>query len=83
MIRDSFDLWSDVTMRQEGSPVETLNDTPRIVADAAAWIFAQPRGALNGQTLIDADVLTRAGVTDLSIYGGGDNPRLDLYVDPA
>jgi NAD(P)-dependent dehydrogenase (short-subunit alcohol dehydrogenase family) len=55
---------------------------PRIMADAAAWIFAQPQGALTGQTLIDADVLARAGVTDLSGYGGGDNPTLDLYVDP-
>ena len=35
-----------------------------------------------GQTLIDADVLTEARVSDLSPYGGGDVPVLDLYIDP-
>ncbi|HEY3736750.1 MAG TPA: NAD(P)-dependent oxidoreductase [Jatrophihabitans sp.] len=64
-----------------GDAAEKARD-PLIMADAAAWIFAQPRGALNGQTFIDADVLAHAGVTDLSKYGGGDSPTLDLYVDP-
>jgi NAD(P)-dependent dehydrogenase (short-subunit alcohol dehydrogenase family) len=66
-----------------GDEAVAASRDPRIMADAAAWIFAQPRGALTGQTLIDADVLGRAGVTDLSGYGGGDNPTLDLYVDPS
>jgi citronellol/citronellal dehydrogenase len=35
-----------------------------------------------GQTLIDADVLAETGVSDLSRYGGGDAPVLDLYIDP-
>jgi NAD(P)-dependent dehydrogenase (short-subunit alcohol dehydrogenase family) len=56
---------------------------PRIMADAAVWILRQPRGSLTGHTFIDADVLRADGVTDLSPYGGGDSPTLDLYVDPA
>jgi hypothetical protein len=35
-----------------------------------------------GRTLIDADVLAAAGVRDLSRYGGGDAPTLDLSFDP-
>lgn len=53
---------------------------PQVMADAAALILARPRGELTGQTLIDADVLAAAGVTDLSAYGGSDL-TLDLYVD--
>jgi NAD(P)-dependent dehydrogenase (short-subunit alcohol dehydrogenase family) len=54
---------------------------PRIMADAAMWILGQPSRAVTGSTFIDADVLTGTGVTDLSGYGGGENPTLDLYVD--
>ena len=35
----------------------------------------------NGQTYIDADVLAAAGITDLSRYGGGDDPIWDIFVD--
>ena len=42
----------------------------------------QPPAARTGQTLIDAEVLKAAGVHDLSRYGGGDTPALDLYIDP-
>ncbi|WP_299569561.1 SDR family oxidoreductase [uncultured Williamsia sp.] len=54
---------------------------PAIMADAAAVILTSG-GSFDGQTVIDADVLRGAGVTDLSGYGGGDDPTLDLYVDP-
>jgi hypothetical protein len=37
--------------------------------------------AVNGQYFVDADVLTAAGVTDLSGYGGGDNRRWDIFLD--
>jgi NAD(P)-dependent dehydrogenase (short-subunit alcohol dehydrogenase family) len=56
--------------------------TPQIMADAAIEILSTPPGQRTGQTLIDADVLADAGVTDLSPYGGGDSPVLDLYIDP-
>jgi NAD(P)-dependent dehydrogenase (short-subunit alcohol dehydrogenase family) len=65
-----------------GSDAVAKARDPQIMADAALWLLTQPRGAVNGQTLIDADVLAGAGITDLSIYGGGDKPTLDLYVDP-
>jgi hypothetical protein len=55
---------------------------PRIMADAAVWILQQPRGSITGRTLVDANVLRANGIADLSQYGGGDSPTLDLYVDP-
>lgn len=55
---------------------------PEIMADAAVEILAAPAGARTGQTLIDADILAQAGVTDLEQrYGGGPDPQLDLYID--
>jgi hypothetical protein len=56
--------------------------TAQIMADAAIEILCQPPSARTGQTLIDADVLVAAGCRDLSGYGGGDEPSLDLYIDP-
>jgi citronellol/citronellal dehydrogenase len=37
----------------------------------------------SGETLIDVDALARSGVSDLSPYGGGDEPELDFFVDAA
>ncbi len=54
---------------------------PAVMADAAVRILAQTPSAGTGRTLLDADVLAGGGTTDLSRYGGGDNPTLDLYVD--
>lgn len=56
--------------------------SPRIMADAALHILASPPSARTGQTLTDAGVLAAAGIHDLSDYGGGDAPTLDLYIDP-
>jgi citronellol/citronellal dehydrogenase len=42
--------------------------TPEILADAAAFIFAQDARAYTGQFLVDEDVLSAAGVTDLDRY---------------
>jgi NAD(P)-dependent dehydrogenase (short-subunit alcohol dehydrogenase family) len=55
---------------------------PQIMADAAVVVLSRPPAACTGQTLVDADVLAEAGVSDLSRYGGGDAPVLDLYIDP-
>lgn len=55
---------------------------PEIMADAAAIVLTGDPKERTGQTLIDADVLRAAGVTDLSGYGGGPEPDYDLYVDP-
>jgi NAD(P)-dependent dehydrogenase (short-subunit alcohol dehydrogenase family) len=56
---------------------------PAIMADAAVHLLATPPSARTGQTLLDVEVLLAAGTTDLSRYGGGEEPTLDLYVDPA
>jgi citronellol/citronellal dehydrogenase len=57
--------------------------SPEIMADAAVEIFSRPPAAVNAQTFIDSEVLKSAGVSDLSRYGGGDNPIIDLFVDRA
>ncbi|MGF6883716.1 citronellol/citronellal dehydrogenase [Nocardia sp. GAS34] len=54
---------------------------PRIMADAAMAIFADPT-AYTGRCVIDADVLSAAGVTDLGIYGGRTPLDYDIFVDP-
>jgi hypothetical protein len=51
------------------------------MADAAVAILTRPSTDVTGQCFIDADVLTDAGVTDLSPYGGGDDPMWDIFVD--
>ena len=47
---------------------------------AALWNIIFPVFRL-GRCFIDADVLADAGVTDLSGYGGGDNPVRDIFLD--
>ena len=55
--------------------------SPEIMADAAVEILSRPAAEVNGKCYIDAEVLAEAGVTDLSRYGGGDDPILDIFVD--
>ena len=55
--------------------------SPEIMADAAVEILTSPGAEVNGKCLIDSDVLRAAGVQDLSRYGGGDNPIIDIFVD--
>ena len=56
--------------------------SPEIMADAAVEIFSRPAADVNGQCYIDSRRTgTDAGVTDLSGYGGGDDPILDIFVD--
>jgi NAD(P)-dependent dehydrogenase (short-subunit alcohol dehydrogenase family) len=54
---------------------------PRIMADAAVALLSRPAADVNGQCFIDVDALASSGVTDLSDYGGGDDPILDIFVD--
>jgi NAD(P)-dependent dehydrogenase (short-subunit alcohol dehydrogenase family) len=54
---------------------------PQIMADAAVAILSRPAAEVNGQCFIDVDALASACVTDLSSYGGGDDPILDIFVD--
>ncbi|MEE2644141.1 MAG: NAD(P)-dependent oxidoreductase [Myxococcota bacterium] len=41
---------------------------PEIMADAAHWILRQSSESLSGQLLIDEEVLSQAGVSDMSHY---------------
>ena len=51
------------------------------MGDAAVEILSRPAAEVNGKCYIDSEVLAEAGVTDLSRYGGGDDPILDIFVD--
>jgi citronellol/citronellal dehydrogenase len=55
--------------------------SPDIMGDAAVEILSRPPADVNGKCFIDSAVLTEAGVSDLSSYGGSDNPILDIFVD--
>ena len=72
---------SAVTNLAEGDDLVRASRSTDIMADAAVDILTRPAAESNGQTYIDADVLIAAGVTDLSRYGGGDNPMWDIFVD--
>ena len=63
-----------------GAEAASRARTPEIMGDAAVALLADPARP-TGQTLIDVDVLAAAGVTDLSPYGGTDDPELDFFVD--
>jgi len=55
--------------------------SPEIMGDAAAEIFSRPAADVNGRCYIDSALLADAGVTDLSGYGGGNDPIIDIFVD--
>ena len=54
---------------------------PEIMADAAVEILSHAPRDVNGQCFTDSAVLAESGVSDLSRYGGGDDPILDIFVD--
>ncbi|MCV7299205.1 NAD(P)-dependent oxidoreductase [Mycobacterium barrassiae] len=54
---------------------------PQIMGDAAVAILTRPAAEVNGKCFIDVEALASAGITDLSSYGGGDDPILDIFVD--
>jgi NAD(P)-dependent dehydrogenase (short-subunit alcohol dehydrogenase family) len=72
---------SAVTNLADGDTLASASRSPEIMADAATQILTGPAKDANGQTYIDADVLAGAGITDLSRYGGGDDPIWDIFVD--
>ncbi|QFU89576.1 SDR family oxidoreductase [Amycolatopsis sp. YIM 10] len=55
--------------------------SPKIMADAAITMLAQSPRTYTGRCEVDADVVTAAGVADLTVYGGGENPEWDLFLD--
>jgi citronellol/citronellal dehydrogenase len=70
-----------VTSLAGGSTLAASSRSPEIMADAAVEILTRPADEVNGQCFIDAAVLMESGSTDLSRYGGGDQPILDLFLD--
>ncbi|WP_068164625.1 SDR family oxidoreductase [Rhodococcus phenolicus] len=77
----TFIATSAVANMQDGDTLLSSSRSPEIMADAAVEILSRPARETTGRCFIDADVLTDAGVTDLSCYGGGDNPQIDLFLD--
>jgi NAD(P)-dependent dehydrogenase (short-subunit alcohol dehydrogenase family) len=78
---ETYIATSAVTNLSAGDELVARSRNTEIMADAAVEILTKPAAESNGQTYIDSDVLTAAGVTDLSRYGGGDDPMWDIFVD--
>ncbi|OLP02417.1 short chain dehydrogenase [Mycolicibacterium porcinum] len=78
---ETYIVTSAVTNLADGQNLAQSARNPEIMADAAVEILSRPAAEVNGQTFIDAEVLTASGVTDLSRYGGGDNPIIDIFID--
>ncbi|CAJ1499442.1 SDR family oxidoreductase [[Mycobacterium] burgundiense] len=72
-----------VTSLAAGTELAASSRSPEIMGDAAVAILRRPAAEVTAGCFIDADVLTEAGVDDLSRYGGGDNPIPDLFLDAA
>lgn len=65
-----------------GEEAMNRSRTPEIMADAAHEILTRDPHACTGNFFIDEDVLSEAGVTDFSVYGGTDGELdLDLFLD--
>jgi len=72
---------SAVSNMKDGPSLLSSSRSPQIMADAAAEIVSRPAKQTTGHCYIDANVLTEAGIEDLSCYGGGAHPQLDLFLD--
>ena len=70
-----------VTNLANGDKMAARSRSPQIMADAAVEILSRPPAEVTGKCFIDSAVLAETGVTDLSRYGGGDDPILDIFVD--
>ena len=78
---ETYIATSAVANLADGDKMAARSRSPEIMADAAVEIFSRPAAEVNGQCYIDSVLLAEAGVTDLSRYGGGDEPILDIFVD--
>lgn len=64
-----------------GEDLAARSRSPQIMADAAVAVLSRAPAEQTGRTLVDAEVLADAGVSDLGVYGGGEHPELDIFVD--
>jgi citronellol/citronellal dehydrogenase len=78
---ETYIATSAVTNLADGDKMATRSRDPQIMGDAAALILSRPAADVNGKCFIDSELLAESGVTDLSRYGGGDDPILDIFVD--
>jgi NAD(P)-dependent dehydrogenase (short-subunit alcohol dehydrogenase family) len=78
---ETYIATSAVANLADGDQMAARSRSPQIMADAAVEILSRPPADVNGKCFIDSAVLAEAGVTDLSRYGGGDDPILDIFVD--
>jgi hypothetical protein len=51
------------------------------VINNASAIATEPTAEVNDKCFVDSAALAETGVTDLSRYGAGDDPILDIFVD--
>ena len=76
-------LWPETyiatsAVANSGEQMLAASRSPEIMADAAVEILGSDA---TGQCCIDSAVLAAAGVRDLSRYGGGPDPIMDIFVD--
>jgi citronellol/citronellal dehydrogenase len=72
---------SAVTNMADGDRLAASSRSPEIMADAAVEIISRPAREATGNCHINAEVLQSIGVSDLSRYGGGEQPIPDLFLD--
>ncbi len=65
----------------DGDRLTASSRSPEIMADAAVEIISRPAREATGNCHVDAEVLRSIGFTDLSRYGGGEQPIPDLFLD--
>lgn len=74
-------IYTAAIARLMGESAKDNCRSPKIVADAARWIFSQSPKEVTGNLFDDEEVLKRAGVKDFASYRCGDGVLLpDLYV---
>jgi citronellol/citronellal dehydrogenase len=78
---ETYIATSAVANLADGDKMATRSRDPQIMGDAAVLILSRPAADVNGKCFIDSELLAESGVTDLSRYGGGDDPILDIFVD--
>lgn len=80
---ETYIATSAVANMADGADALARARSPQIMADAAVAILSRPAREVTGQCFVDAQVLASTGTTDLSGYGGGGDPLLDIFVDEA
>jgi citronellol/citronellal dehydrogenase len=78
---ETFIATAAVANMADGESLLASSRSPEIMADAAIAILTSSAGHTSGNCYIDSEVLQATGVDDLSRYGGGANPTLDIFLD--